>query len=169
MAGQFNNWGGFREGAGAKSKWRNDGGTKLIRIPIALEQQILEAARLIDAGIELAPVNSHHETVARMNVEMAGGVFSRHTDDTVDEATADSSPKLFPTYKGKANITLQLSPQTVEWLKQQENVNKAVEQLVANAEDSIKKELLETEAKRLRARLDQLSQDLSQFERKLDK
>lgn len=44
------NWGGARLGAGAKSKWMTAGGTKLIRVPVALSEQILAAARSIDTG-----------------------------------------------------------------------------------------------------------------------
>jgi len=53
------NWGGAREGAGAKSTWKHGGaGTKLIRIPVALESQILSAARRIDVGVNLIPDDS---------------------------------------------------------------------------------------------------------------
>lgn len=63
MTGEQNQWGGLREGAGAKSKWRSEGGTKLIRVPVAIEREILEAARAIDAGQELKELKSQQENV----------------------------------------------------------------------------------------------------------
>ncbi|MEM6614111.1 MAG: hypothetical protein AAF652_18045 [Cyanobacteria bacterium P01_C01_bin.72] len=39
--------GGYREGAGGKSTWRH-GKTKVIRVPEALSEQILEYARTLD-------------------------------------------------------------------------------------------------------------------------
>jgi hypothetical protein len=41
--------GGYREGAGGKPSWKN-GKTKPVRVPIALEEQILEIARILDEG-----------------------------------------------------------------------------------------------------------------------
>jgi hypothetical protein len=41
--------GGSRKGAGGKSTWKN-GKTKPVRVPIALEEQILEIARILDEG-----------------------------------------------------------------------------------------------------------------------
>jgi len=62
MTGEQNQWGGLRDGAGAKSKWRSEGGTKLIRVPVAIEKEILEAARAIDAGQELKGLKPQQET-----------------------------------------------------------------------------------------------------------
>lgn len=42
--------GGYREGAGCKSKWRN-GKTKTIRVPIALSKRLLEIAEGMDRGL----------------------------------------------------------------------------------------------------------------------
>lgn len=67
MSEKQRNWGGAREGAGAKSKWQSEGGTKLVRIPVAIESQILEAARVIDAGVHLIPANLLQETVTNSN------------------------------------------------------------------------------------------------------
>lgn len=64
MAEKQGSWGGAREGAGAKSKWqRSEGGTKLVRIPVAIESQVLEAARAIDMGIPLIPADVLHDSV----------------------------------------------------------------------------------------------------------
>ena len=45
--------GGKREGAGCKSNWKH-GKTKTIRVPIALAKKILECARKLDEGVEIA-------------------------------------------------------------------------------------------------------------------
>lgn len=45
-------WGGQRPGAGNKFKW-NSGETKAVRIPIAIADEVLEAAKAIDAGKHL--------------------------------------------------------------------------------------------------------------------
>jgi transcription elongation factor len=42
--------GGYREGAGCKSKWRN-GKTRTIRVPIALSERLLEIAEAMDKGL----------------------------------------------------------------------------------------------------------------------
>ena len=39
--------GGYREGAGGKPSWKH-GKTKPVRIPIALEEKVLEIARILD-------------------------------------------------------------------------------------------------------------------------
>jgi hypothetical protein len=66
MAEKQGSWGGAREGAGAKSKWqRSEEGTKLVRIPVAIESEVLEAARVIDAGIRLIPADTLQETVTK--------------------------------------------------------------------------------------------------------
>ena len=44
--------GGARKGAGRASPW-NHGETKTIRVPIALADQVLEAAKNLDAGYPL--------------------------------------------------------------------------------------------------------------------
>jgi hypothetical protein len=44
--------GGKRAGAGQKPKWKN-GETKSIRVPIALAEEILRLARLVDNGEQL--------------------------------------------------------------------------------------------------------------------
>ena len=41
--------GGYREGAGGKPSWKH-GKTKPVRVPIALEDKILEIARILDEG-----------------------------------------------------------------------------------------------------------------------
>lgn len=64
MAERQRSWGGAREGAGAKSKWQHsEEGTKLVRIPVAIESQVLEAARIIDAGVRLVPAELLQENV----------------------------------------------------------------------------------------------------------
>ena len=66
MAEKQGSWGGAREGAGAKSKWQHSQeGTKLVRIPVAIESQVLEAARVIDAGVRLIPADSLQESVTK--------------------------------------------------------------------------------------------------------
>lgn len=65
MAEKQGSWGGAREGAGAKSKWQSGGGTKLVRIPVAIESQVLEAARVIDAGVDLVAANLYQENVTQ--------------------------------------------------------------------------------------------------------
>lgn len=45
--------GGARRGAGAKPKWKTGGKTKLVRIPVAIVAEVLEAAKAIDAGKRL--------------------------------------------------------------------------------------------------------------------
>ncbi|GAX36219.1 hypothetical protein [Nodularia sp. NIES-3585] len=46
------NWGGYREKSGRKSTW-NHKETSTIRIPKALEQEVMRYARYLDAGLEL--------------------------------------------------------------------------------------------------------------------
>ena len=41
--------GGYREGSGGKPSWKH-GKTKPVRVPIALEDKILEIARILDEG-----------------------------------------------------------------------------------------------------------------------
>lgn len=41
--------GGYRKGAGGKPTWKS-GKTKPVRVPIALEEQVLEIARILDEG-----------------------------------------------------------------------------------------------------------------------
>lgn len=41
--------GGYRKGSGGKPTWKN-GKTKPVRVPIALEEQVLEIARILDEG-----------------------------------------------------------------------------------------------------------------------
>lgn len=65
MSEKQGSWGGAREGAGAKSKWQSEGGTKLVRIPVAIESQVLEAARVIDAGVRLVPAEQGQEIVTK--------------------------------------------------------------------------------------------------------
>jgi hypothetical protein len=47
--------GGHREGAGGKHKWVH-GETKVIRVPVALADQILVIARILDEGRSLEDV-----------------------------------------------------------------------------------------------------------------
>lgn len=49
--------GGYRENAGSKSSW-NYGKTKVIRVPVALADQILEIARILDSGKALEDVTA---------------------------------------------------------------------------------------------------------------
>jgi len=49
--------GGHREGAGGKHKWVH-GETKVIRVPVALADQILLIARILDEGRSLEDVTS---------------------------------------------------------------------------------------------------------------
>ena len=65
MTEKQGSWGGAREGAGAKSKWQSEGGTKLVRIPVAIESQVLEAARVIDSGVCVVPANVLLENVTK--------------------------------------------------------------------------------------------------------
>lgn len=53
--------GGKREGAGAPGKWKH-GKTTSIRVPVALVDQILEAAYKIDQGLPVA-VNGAVKTI----------------------------------------------------------------------------------------------------------
>lgn len=69
MAEKQGTWGGARDGAGAKSKWQSEGGTKLVRIPIAIESQVLEAARVIDAGVRLISADLAQETVTESSYD----------------------------------------------------------------------------------------------------
>jgi hypothetical protein len=46
------NWGGYREKSGRKSTW-NHKETSTIRIPKALEQEVMRYARYLDAGLVL--------------------------------------------------------------------------------------------------------------------
>lgn len=49
--------GGRRDGAGARYKWAH-GETKVIRVPIALADRVLEIAKILDQGIPLENVTS---------------------------------------------------------------------------------------------------------------
>lgn len=49
--------GGYRENAGSKPSW-NYGKTKVIRVPIALADQILAIARMLDSGKALEDVTA---------------------------------------------------------------------------------------------------------------
>lgn len=69
MAEKQGTWGGARDGAGAKSKWQSEGGTKLVRIPVAIESQVLEAARVIDAGVRLISADLAQETVTKSSYD----------------------------------------------------------------------------------------------------
>lgn len=64
--------GGRRDGAGAKYKWAY-GETKVIRVPIALADRILEIAKLLDQGIPL-------ETVTQSKVVDLSGISVQSTE-----------------------------------------------------------------------------------------
>lgn len=88
MGGVQGNWGGHREGAGAKSKWKTEGGTKLVRIPMAIEDDILNAAYQIDRGVQLIPANLQHEPVTQSNQD------EYVTQSNYDELVTQSSEQL---------------------------------------------------------------------------
>lgn len=46
--------GGYREGAGRGSSWKH-GKTKPVRVPVALAEEILAIARLLDCGQRVSP------------------------------------------------------------------------------------------------------------------
>ena len=71
-------------------------------------------------------------------------------------------------YKGKLRINFSLLPETAEWLRQQDNASETIDRLVANAKSSFEKEAIQAEVERLRAQLNQLSQELAILEEKIN-
>lgn len=65
-------WGGTREGAGRKAAWKH-GETTTIRVPAALREQVLEAARQLDEGQvpgQLTIDDAHREQLVRQAREL---------------------------------------------------------------------------------------------------
>jgi hypothetical protein len=69
--------GGHREGAGGKPSWAH-GKTKVIRVPEALAEKILEIARILDGGMSLIEVTeSKNESVTGSKVIDLSGISIR--------------------------------------------------------------------------------------------
>jgi len=69
--------GGFRQGAGGKPSW-NYGKTKVIRVPEALADHLLEIARALDLGVPLAAVTgSYSDSVTESKVIDLTGISIR--------------------------------------------------------------------------------------------
>ena len=90
--------GGKREGAGAKPKWKH-GKTKLIRVPVALADQVLELTEMLDNGYEVGRLDII-ETVTKSDkvIDLSGislthlsGVLAVKLEDLVS-----SGYKLLP-------------------------------------------------------------------------
>lgn len=69
--------GGYREGAGGKPSWVH-GRTKVIRVPEALAEQVLEIARTLDTGKSLVHVTeSNNDPVTQSKVVDLSGIAIR--------------------------------------------------------------------------------------------
>lgn len=73
--------GGYREGSGGKPSW-SYGKTKVIRVPEALADKILEIARILDADGSLVEVTgSKNEVVTKSKVVNLSGISVRSFRD----------------------------------------------------------------------------------------
>lgn len=73
--------GGYRLGAGGKSSWLH-GKTKVIRVPEALAEKLLEIARALDTGVSLTEVTeSKNESVTGSKVVNLSGISVRSFRD----------------------------------------------------------------------------------------
>lgn len=68
--------GGKRPGAGAKPKWRH-GKTKVIRVPEAFADQLLEIAQHLDGGLDESVIKSEIEIVTESKTVNLSGVLVR--------------------------------------------------------------------------------------------
>jgi len=62
--------GGFREGAGRPGAWKH-GETKMIRVPIALSEEVLDIARRLDEGYSIDCDSNSKEVSSHPKVEKA--------------------------------------------------------------------------------------------------
>ena len=65
--------GGYRKGAGGKPTWQH-GKTKVVRVPEALADKILEIARILDGGVSLVDVTESKDEVVTLSkaIDLSG-------------------------------------------------------------------------------------------------
>lgn len=123
MGKQKSNWGGARPGAGIKPKW-NAGETKPLRLPVALHDDIIQYARLVDNQFPCGLQVSTALSCDLPRSESGDEPVTQSRDSVGSDKTLDSIAAIIQRYRGKSHPTSVRWQQAKKLLDELESVMK---------------------------------------------